>query len=57
MNLSPKYTFTFLLLILAMCAWQVFLIQRDNKMFEGYRNRQQQICEQIKEFHPDCHIE
>jgi len=57
MNLSPKYTFTFLLLIIAMCAWQVFLIQRDNKMFEGYKNRQQQICEQLKSFHPDCHIE
>jgi len=57
MNLSPKYTFTFLLLIIAMGAWNVFLIQRDNKMFEGYKNRQAQICEQIKSFHPDCHIE
>lgn len=37
--------------------WNVFLIQRDNKMFEGYKNRQAQICEQMKSFHPDCHIE
>jgi len=37
--------------------WNLFLIQRDNKMFDGYKNRQQQICEQIKSFHPDCHIE
>lgn len=37
--------------------WNVFLIQRDNKMFEGYKNRQQQICEQMKEWHPDCKVE
>ena len=37
--------------------WNLFLIQRDNKMFDGYKNRQQQICEQIKSFSPDCHIE
>lgn len=41
----------------AIVGWNLFLIQRDNKMFEGYKNRQQQICEQIKSFHPDCHIE
>jgi len=37
--------------------WNVFLIQRDGQMFDGYKNRQQQICEQIKSFSPDCHIE
>ena len=37
--------------------WNLFLIQRDNQMFDGYKNRQQHICEQIKSFHPDCHIE
>jgi len=41
----------------AILGWNVFLIQRDGKMFDGYKNRQQQICEQIKSFSPDCHIE
>jgi hypothetical protein len=57
MNLSPKYIITFSLLIIAMAAWQVFLIHRDAKMFDAYKNRQQQICQQIKSFSPDCHIE
>jgi len=57
MNLPPKYIITFALLFVAMGAWQVFLIQRDDKMFSAYKNRQQQICEQIKSFSPDCHIE
>lgn len=38
----------------AILGWNVFLIQRDNKMFEGYAQRQAQVCEQIKEFSPDC---
>jgi hypothetical protein len=38
----------------AIVGWNVFLIQRDNKMFEGYKQRQAQVCEQIKEFSPDC---
>jgi hypothetical protein len=50
MNL--KYIITFSLLIIAMGAWQVFLIQRDTKMFDAYRH--QQICQQIKSFSPDC---
>ena len=57
MNLSPKYIITFAFLFVAMGAWQVFLIQRDDKMFGAYKNRHQQICEQIKSISPDCHIE
>ena len=57
MNLSPKYFITFALLFVAMGAWQVFLIQRDDKMFGAYKNRHQQICKQIKSFSPDCRIE
>lgn len=52
-----KYYLFFTLAFGAVLGWNVFLIQRDNKMFEGYKNRQQQICEQMKSFHPDCHIE
>ncbi len=52
-----KYYFYVILAVGVIFGWNVFLIQRDNKMFEGYKNRQAQICEQMKSFHPDCHIE
>jgi hypothetical protein len=52
-----KYYLFFTLAFGAILGWNVFLIQRDNKMFEGYKNRQAQICEQMKSFHPDCHVE
>ena len=51
-----KYYLFFTLAFGAILGWNVFLIQRDNKMFEGYKNRQAQICEQMKSFHPDCHV-
>lgn len=38
-----KYYLTFTILFGAMLGWQVFLIQRDNKMFDAYKQRQQQI--------------
>jgi len=53
---SKNITYIFLAFI-GILIWNVFLIQRDSQMFNGYKNRQQQICEQIKSFHPDCHIE
>jgi len=52
-----KLYFYVILIVGVIFGWNVFLIQRDNKMFDGYKNRQQQICEQLKTFHPDCHIE
>lgn len=52
-----KYYLFFTLLFGLMLGWNAFLIVRDNKMFEGYKNRQAQICQQMKSFHPDCHIE
>lgn len=51
-----KYYLLFTVLFGAMLGWNAFLIVRDNKMFEGYKNRQQQVCEQIKEFSPDCQV-
>jgi len=38
-----KYYLTFTILFGAMFGWQVFLIQRDSKMFDVYEHRQQQI--------------
>ena len=38
-----KYYLTFTILFGAMLGWQAFLITRDNKMFDAYEHRQQQI--------------
>lgn len=54
MNLPARYVATFTLLVIAMFGWNAFLIVRDNKMFEGYKQRQAQVCAQMKSFHPDC---
>lgn len=54
MNLPPRYVAAFTLLVIAMFGWNAFLIVRDNKMFEGYKQRQAQVCAQMKSFHPDC---
>ncbi|AFK66434.1 hypothetical protein SWPG_00187, partial [Synechococcus phage S-CBM2] len=58
-NFSPlmKLYLTVVLAFGVILGWNVFLIQRDNKMFEGYKNRQAQICAQMQEWHPDCKIE
>lgn len=49
-----KYYLFFTLAFGAILGWNVFLIQRDNKMFDAYKHRQQQMCEQLKEFSADC---
>jgi hypothetical protein len=49
-----KYYLFFTLAFGAILGWNVFLIQRDNKMFDAYKHRQQQMCEQLKEFSSDC---
>ncbi len=54
MNLPARYVAAFTLLVIAMFGWNAFLIVRDNKMFEGYKQRQAQVCAQMKSFHPDC---
>ena len=53
---SNQITFVFLGII-GILGWNAWAIQRDDKMFDAYKNRHQQICEQMKSFHPDCHIE
>jgi hypothetical protein len=42
-NVPLRYTLTFIFLICGMAAWQVFLIQRDNKLFKAYDARMEQI--------------
>ena len=56
MNLSPKYIATFILLAFAMLGWNVFLINRDDKMFKAYYHEKamQEYCQSLKTWHPDC---
>ena len=53
-----KYYLFFTLAFGAILGWNVFLIQRDNKLFDSYektmKQRHAQICAQIGEFSPDC---
>jgi len=39
--------------------WNVLIIQRDKKMFEGYdrMNAKERTCAELKTFHPDCKVE
>ena len=39
--------------------YNVVLIQRDQKMFDGYdkMNAKEQYCSQLKVWHPDCKVE
>ncbi|UNH61139.1 hypothetical protein SSZBM1_22 [Synechococcus phage S-SZBM1] len=48
-----------LLAILAMVGYNVFLIQRDQKMFDGYdkMSAHEKYCHELKVWHPDCKIE
>ena len=56
-NLSPKYIAAFVFAFGVIVGWNVFLIQRDAKMFDGYHNPKEKACAQIKVWHPDCHLE
>lgn len=55
-----KTTYIFLGVI-AILMWNVFLIQRDKKMFDALdgkiQTKHQQYCEQLKTWHPDCNVE
>jgi hypothetical protein len=43
----------------AILVYNVFLIQRDQKMFEGYdkMTAKEHYCSQLKVWHPDCKLE
>lgn len=45
--------------IITIIGWNVFLVIRDNKMFDAYygKTRHQQYCEQLNTWHPDCKVE
>jgi hypothetical protein len=44
----------------AIIGWNVFLIQRDQKLFEAYYNQptpEEVYCSQLPQPHPDCTVE
>lgn len=53
-----KTTYIFLGVI-AILMWNVFLIQRDKKMFDAYDNLtpKEHACKQQAHWHPDCNVE
>ena len=46
---------TVYLIVVMMLMGYVSYTHQNTKIAD--KNRQQQICEQMKSFHPDCHIE
>lgn len=55
MNHSLKHITIIYLLVIMYLLGYVSLTHQNTKIAD--KNRQQQICEQMKSFHPDCHIE
>jgi hypothetical protein len=39
--------------------WNVFLVQRDNKLYEAYNqpSPKERYCQQQAQWHPDCNVE
>lgn len=54
-----KYIAATVIFFVAFAGYNVFLVARDNKLFDAYygKTRHQQACEQMKQWHPDCNLE
>jgi hypothetical protein len=48
--MKPKYVAYALTAFSAVIAWNVFLIQRDQKMFNAY----DKVCSELTQPHPNC---
>jgi hypothetical protein len=57
--MKSKYFVYFLVALLASLGWNVFLIKRDQKMFEAYNQPtpKERFCKQQAQWHPDCNVE
>lgn len=56
---STQISYIFLAVI-GLLLYNVFLIQRDQKMFDAYYGKQtphEKACAQLKVWHPDCKVE
>jgi len=54
-----RYRYYILFLVITMLGWNVFLINRDNRMFDAYDNLtpKEKFCQQQASWHPDCNLE
>ena len=43
MNIPPRYIFTGVLFLIAFFGYNAFLIQRDQKLFDAYYDKTQQL--------------
>jgi len=57
--MSRKYVTAVVLGFLAIIGWNVFLIQRDQKMFDAYDQTtpHERYCRSLSQSHPDCNVE
>ena len=58
-NMTSKNISYIVLGLFVIVGWNVLIIQRDKKMFEGYdrMNAKERTCAELKTFHPDCKVE
>jgi len=57
--MKSSYVIYILLGVFAILGWNIFLIQRDDKLFKAYYHEtaKEQYCASLKVWHPDCKIE
>ena len=56
--MNKKYIVTGLIGFAVILGWNVFLIQRDEKLFKAYykETAKQEYCKQQAGWHPDCNV-
>jgi hypothetical protein len=57
--MTPKNISFIVVAIGAIIGWNVFLIQRDQKLFDAYNQPtpKEVYCSQLPQPHPDCTVE
>jgi len=56
--MNRKYIAAGLIGFVVIVAWNVFLIQRDQKLYEAYNQPtpKERYCQQQAGWHPDCNV-
>ena len=56
--MNRKYIAAGLVGFVVILAWNVFLIQRDQKLYEAYNQPtpKERYCQQQAGWHPDCNV-
>jgi hypothetical protein len=57
--MKTKYLVVGLVSFSVVIGWNVFLIQRDQKLYEAYNQPtpKERYCQQQAHWHPDCNVE